>query len=66
MKVCSLMWGKERSLNKWGRAFIFCQPWLADKAGQIAHTVLPQQNKTLAILNKRMAQRSAAEACVEV
>lgn len=58
--------GEGENLNKWGRAFIFCRPWLADKASQIAHTVLPQQNKTPAILNKRVAQRSAAEACVEV
>lgn len=67
MKVCSFIWGKEGSLNKWwGRAFLFSQPWLADKAKQIAQTALPQQNKNLAILHKCMAQRSAGEAYVEV
>lgn len=51
MKVWSFIWWKEGSLNKWwGRAFLFPQPWLADKANQIAHTALPQQNKNLAIL----------------
>lgn len=67
MEVCGFIWGKEGSLNKWkGRAFVFPRPWLTNKASQIAHTALPQQNRNLAILNKCMAQRSAAEAYVEV
>lgn len=66
-KYAALSGGKEGSLNKrWGRAFLFSRPWLADKANQIAQTALPQENKNLAILHKCMAQRSAGEAYVEV